>query len=458
MKKLFKTSKYLWAIAGVAILGTSCEKMIETPPPNEILVEDAINNTQDLQLLLNGSYNEIANTFGGFYQTMAELLSDNPALPNNNDYREVYNHNVLFFNSTSGAFYSQLYRGIFRANFVQDHIDDAKDLTPADRNRILGEVAFIRALGHFTAVRMYAQTYGYTADNSHPGIAVVTKVSTQPQARESVATAYASIEQDLTNAIANLPETNNGYATKWAAKALMAQVAFQKGDYAAAGTNALEVINSGAFTFADTVNTFHASALSEHIYSIISYGVNDQRSGAYTSNFAAGVPAIVLAKQVYSGFNDVDNDKRLGQLEVINKGAQNEYIKTTQFDAPFFDIPVLHLTQMYYIAIESLAKQSQDLNTAVTLMNALINRAYVIPSTLSSTATANEILTRVRQERRIELMFQGDRIHEVKRLGAIEGERMFIRGHEWNCPGMMMQFPITEKTNIFEINPTGGCN
>ena len=458
MKKLFKTSKYIWAIAGVAILGTSCEKMIETPPPNEILVEDAINNTQDLQLLLNGSYNEIANTFGGFYQTMAELLSDNPALPNNNDYREVYNHNVLFFNSTSGAFYSQLYRGIFRANFVQDHIDDAKDLTPADRNRILGEVAFIRALGHFTAVRMYAQTYGFTADNSHPGIAVVTKVSTQPQARESVATAYASIEQDLTNAIANLPETNNGYATKWAAKALMAQVAFQKGDYAAAGTNALEVINSGAFTFADTVNTVHASALSEHIYSIISYGVNDQRSGAYTSNFAAGVPAIVLAKQVYSGFNDVDNDKRLGQLEVINKGAQNEYIKTTQFDAPFFDIPVLHLTQMYYIAIESLAKQSQDLNTAVTLMNALINRAYVIPSTLSSTATANEILTRVRQERRIELMFQGDRIHEVKRLGAIEGERMFVRGHEWNCPGMMMQFPITEKTNIFEINPTGGCN
>ena len=66
MKKLFKTSKYLWAIAGVTILGTSCEKMIETPPPNEILVEDAINNTQDLQLLLNGSYNEIANTFGGF--------------------------------------------------------------------------------------------------------------------------------------------------------------------------------------------------------------------------------------------------------------------------------------------------------------------------------------------------------------------------------------------------------
>jgi len=458
MKKLFKSYKYLWAVAGVALLSTSCEKMIETPPPNEILVDSAIHNTQDLQMLLNGSYNEIANTFGGFYQTMAELLSDNPALPNNNDYREVYNHNVLFFNSTSGAFYSQLYRGIFRANFVQDHIDDAKGITAEDRDRILGEVAFIRALGHFTAVRMYAQTYGFTADNSHPGIAIVKKVTTQPQARESVASAYASIEEDLTNAINKLPEINNGYATKWAAKALMAQVAFQKGDYATAGNVALEVINSGAFTLADTVNTFHSSANTEHIYSIISYGVNDQRSGAYTSNFAAGVPAIVLAKQVYSGFTNIDNDKRLMQLEVINKGAQNEYIKTTQFDAPYFDVPVLHLTQMYYIAIESLAKQNKDLGTASAMLNSLINRAYYVPTTISTTANSTEILTRVRQERRIELMFQGDRIHEIKRLGAIEGERMFVRGHEWNCPGMMMQFPITEKTDIFEINPTGGCN
>jgi hypothetical protein len=35
---------------------------------------------------------------------------------------------------------------------------------------------------------------------------------------------------------------------------------------------------------------------------------------------------------------------------------------------------------------------------------------------------------------------------------------MFVRGHEWNCPGFMLQFPITEQTSIFEINPTGGCN
>jgi len=440
------------------MFNTSCEDMIETPPPNEILVDDAIKSEDDLQQLLNGSYHEMANTFGGFYQTLAELMSDNVALPNNNDYREVYNHNVLFFNGTSGAFYSQLYRGIFRANFVETHIDDATDLTEESRDRILGEVSFIRALGHFTAVRMYAQPYGYTTDNSHDGIAVTTKVGTTPQKRESVKVAYDAIITDLENAINKLPEENNGYATSWAAKALMAQVAFQMGDYSTAGDMANEVINSGLFTLADTVNVFDASASSEHIYSIISYGVNDQRSGSYTGNFAAAVPVIQMDKALYASFTNVDNDKRLQMLEVVNKGAQNEFIKTTQFNAPYFNIPILHLTMMHLIRAESYAKQGIDLSVATQDVNDIRTRAYITPSLLPSAATASQILDAVRAERKIELLFQGDRIHEVKRLGAIEGENLFIRGHEWNCKGMLLQFPITEKTEIFNINPTGGCD
>ncbi len=458
MKKMLKFGKYIAVVLGLSALGTSCEKMIETPPPNEILVEDAIQNTQDLQKLLNGSYNEVANSFGGFYQTMAELMSDNLALPNNNDYREIYNHNVLFFNTTSGAFYSQLYRAIFRANFVQEHMSDAKDLTAEDSKRISGEVAFIRALCHFTAVRMYAQPWGYTADNSHDGIAVVRTVVTTPQKRESVATAYAAIEDDLNMAIANLPESNNGYATKWAAKALLAQVAFQKGDYNTAIKESNDVIGSGLFTLSDTVNVFTTSAESEHIYSIISYGVNDQRSGSYTSNFASGVPACQMDKALYASLDNKTTDKRLMLLSVVNKGAQNEFIRSNMFNQPYFNVPVLHLKQMLLIRAESMATLGTDYAQAITDINVIINKSYTVPQLLDANATPAEILARIRQERRVELMFQGDRIHEVKRLGAIEKERMFIRGHEWNCKGMLMQFPITEKTDIFNINPTGGCD
>ena len=112
----FKPFAMLLSFAVVGEAMVSCDNMIETPPPNELLVDDAIKTTDDLQRLLNASYNEVANTFGGFSQMMSEMQSDNLSSPNNNDLRELHSHNVLFFNSTCGGYYSILYRSIFRAN------------------------------------------------------------------------------------------------------------------------------------------------------------------------------------------------------------------------------------------------------------------------------------------------------------------------------------------------------
>ena len=142
---------FIFAIALIGFGLSSCDKMIETPPPNEVPIVDAVKTADDLQRLLNGSYNEVANLNGGFSQMLAEMLGDNLSSPNNNDLREVYNHNVLFFNSTTGGYYSMIYRSIFRANFVESKIDAVTGLSGTEKDRILGEVAFIRALGQVPA-------------------------------------------------------------------------------------------------------------------------------------------------------------------------------------------------------------------------------------------------------------------------------------------------------------------
>lgn len=466
MKHLFnKKYTFFAAIAALGLFIGGCENMIETPPPNEIPVADAVKTADDLQRLLNGSYNELANTNGGFSQMLAEMLGDNLNLPNNNDLKEVYNHNVLFFNTTSGGYYSMIYRMIFRANFVESKINDVTGLSAEDKNRILGEVAFIRALGHFTAVRMYAQPYGFTSDNSHPGIAIQRKVTTQPMPRESVAAAYSSIISDLQTAISNLGDNNalntNGpcYATKWSAKALLANVYFQMGNYTDAGILSNEVIESNKFTFTDTVNLFDPKGYSEHIFSVVSTGITDKRSGGYSDNYAPGVPTCQLDKALWATIKGNSSDKRIAMLQAVNPGAQNEFVKSNQFNAPFFNVPVLHLTQMMLVRAESYAMANTNLSTAIADINKIISRAYTDNTkAVSASATASEVLAAVRSERRIELLFQGDRIHEIKRLGAIEGQNLFVHGHPWNCKGIIMQFPITEKTSIFDINPTGGCN
>jgi hypothetical protein len=459
-KSLFHSFALFISMTLVGVSFVSCDNMIETPPPNELLVDDAIKTTDDLQRLLNSSYNEVANTFGGFSQMMSEMQSDNLSNPNNNDLRELYSHNVLFFNGTVGGYYSILYRAVFRANFVQDNMDKVSDLSAADKERITGEIKFIRGLCHFTAVRMFAHPYGYTAGNVHPGIAIVKTASTKPSPRLSVAEAYDAILNDLKDAETALPESNGDYADKMSAKALLAQVYFQMGKYTDAASYAGAVIDSKKYTLSDTVNLFASESSSEHIFKIVSTGVNDKRSGAFSDYYAPGNPTGQLSRELWANLNvDLAIDKRLKLLTVVNAGAQNEFVKSEMFNAPFFNVPVLHLTQMHLIRAEALAKSGGDLTTATADINAIIQRAYTDNSKIvPAGSTAQQIITATRAQRRIELLFQGDRTPEIKRLGAVETENIFVRGHRWDCPGFLLQFPITEKTTIFEINPTGGCN
>ena len=156
-----KTTLITGFIAVSAFTFNACDKWIETPPPNELIADSAITSADDLQRLLNSSYNEMANTFGGFTQMMSEMMSDNLTIPNNNDLREVYTHNVLFFNSTSGGHYANLYRIIFRANFVQDNMNKVS-LTEEEKNRFTGEIKFLRALSHFQAVLVCSSLWIYS--------------------------------------------------------------------------------------------------------------------------------------------------------------------------------------------------------------------------------------------------------------------------------------------------------
>lgn len=454
-----RTLTAVLAVFALGVFASGCDKMIDTRPENELLVEDAVKTSADLQKLLNGSYNEVANTYGGFAQVISEFMADNLSLPNNNDYREVFNHNTLFFNTTCGSLYGNLYRAIFRANFVMESFPLAADLNETDRNRMEGEAKFIRAMCHFTAVRLFAHPWGYSADNSHPGIGLALKADRTPLARSSVAAAYASIISDLKDAATLLPESNGNYATKYAAQALLAEVYFQQGAYSDAGTQASAVISSARYTFSDTLNRFTPKGASEAIFSVVSTGINDNRGGGFRDNYSPGLPLCQVSRQFFSTVNTDTADKRLAYFVTLNKGQANELVKTNLYNAPLFDVPVLHLTRLHLIRAEALAKTGTDLSTAIADMNAIIGRAYKNNNRiLAAGSTATQIIEAARYQRRMELMFEGDRIHDLKRLAAVEKQNIIVRGHSWDCRGFILQFPISDQTSIFPLNPTGGCD
>jgi len=450
-------------ITALLFTASACNKLLEVEPQNETLAEEALQNKDDLQKLLNSCYDVMANATNGRTQIFSELLSDNLEQPFNNDnFREIYTRSSNFFNNTVGSNYADFYICIYRVNILNQEIDKVPGLSPEEKTRILAEASFLRAMANFELVKLWAQPYGFSSNNSHLGISLRLSPSQDPITRSSVGQTYVQILSDLSAALNDLPATNGNYADKNAVKGLLAKVYFQMQDYPNAAFYASEVINLGNFIMSDSVNHFdNVNFQSEYIFKFISTSATDNRASGFIDNYRSdnnATPQLRISTELYGLLNQRASDLRNKMVSVFNEGTENEFYGVLKFNKDFFSVPYIHLTELKMIRCESLAELNQDLPTAVSDINDIMDRAYGAGIVnLPAQATANDILTAVRYERRLEFFAEGDRTQQLKRLGA-EGENIVIRNAPWDCPGMILQFPISERTTGFIMNQEGGCN
>lgn len=148
------------------------------------------------------------------------------------------------------------YRGIYRANVAIQGISGA-DINQTLKARLIGENKFLRAYYYFFLVRGWG------------GVPLVTEPLRPGEFEQPRATAqaiYDLIEQDLTEAIAALPEKSGytaadlGRATKGAARALLAEALLYQGDFAGALQQAQAVIQSGQYGLFSDYQTLFTQA------------------------------------------------------------------------------------------------------------------------------------------------------------------------------------------------------
>jgi hypothetical protein len=148
------------------------------------------------------------------------------------------------------------YRGIYRANVAMQGISGA-NIDATLKARLIGENKFLRAYYYFFLVRGWG------------GVPLITQPLTPGEFTQTRATAeevYNLIEQDLTDAIAALPEKSGypaadlGRATKGAARALLAEVYLHQGDFANALQQAQAVITSNQYSLFSDYSTLFSPA------------------------------------------------------------------------------------------------------------------------------------------------------------------------------------------------------
>ncbi len=461
--------KKILILAVIVSIGfSSCKKWLDQPPVGA-LREDLFNTSSDAQETLNSCYDALANLYDGRIQSISELLTDNITQPNtNNDLRSVYSRQTTFFNSTTNKVYQDLYTVIWRCNTLIDNIDLISDFAPGQKDRLIAEARFLRGFCHWSACKLWAQPYGYTAGNTHPGIPIRDKATADPLLRNSVKEVYDFVIEDLLFAHDNLPETNDIYASRYSASAVLANIYFLMNDYSNTVTYCNEIINSGNFTMLSNHARFPTISYDMNVISESVFGtasklylagvdtIQDRRCGTFVSYYRKnnGIAELMLSQnfQDFIGLNPADQRKTAWIEEENNRGFLAKVSASN-----LFSVPIIHLTELRLIRAEALAELGQELSTAIDDVNAIRLRAYGPGGEISASSTATAIINAARVEYRIETIGEGKYLDQLKRRGT-KGESIIIRNAPYDCPGMAIQFPNAESTVIgFQLNPEGGC-
>ena len=249
---IYKTTALLLA----TMFLPSCDSELDVDPQNAINEEDFLNNPDNAVQLVNGVYNKMLdydiNSFS--WIGITSITSDDAdkgstAADNGTDKRRL---DMLTFESNDVSFndvWKGRYAGIYRANNAIFYLDQLQ-IDQSLKDRLIGEVKFLRAMWYFDLVRCFG---GVPVVVGNIDLNDTEAINEQVFTRRTKEEVYAQIETDLLEAIDKLPLKSQygsqdlGRATKGAAQALLAKAYLYQEKWNEAFTMAGEVTGSGEY-------------------------------------------------------------------------------------------------------------------------------------------------------------------------------------------------------------------
>jgi tetratricopeptide (TPR) repeat protein len=377
---------------------------------------------------LNGAYNDLSDNdlYGGQYMMSPDLLADagdvqwvgtfaSPA--------EIIRKNIQTNNAFVELQWTEAYEAINVANNVLSALDEIE--STQERERVEGEARFIRAVLYFELVRLFAQPWNAGDPASNPGVPLIlepteTISEDDDVTRNTVEQVYDQVITDLTTARDLLPESNDVFADTYAASAFLSRVHLMQQDYDDAAEAADRVLQSGQFelapTFAEAFN--NVEDIPEYIFAIqISSqdGQNDLNT-FYASEVDGGRGDINIQQQ---HLNRYDSTDARGEFFYTNAFGDVRTQKWQDDEADGANIPIVRLAEMYLTRAEGNLRAGTSVGPdPVDDVNTIRTRAGL--DTIS-TVTVDEVL----RQRRLELSFEGNLLHDLKRTGRSIGSLSF---------------------------------
>lgn len=421
MKKIFSIT-----LIGLFISIISCDDQLEVFPEDELASSIVFNNEVTITGAVNGLYSKLQDgDIFGEPQMVAEFMADNVnfvgSFPTFNDINQF---ETLADNASLRDFWIDLYETVGVANIIISQLSSIDNtIISADlQSQYIAEAKFVRALIFFELVNQWAQPYQQN-NGENLGIPLQLNpfqggdIATFQLERATVNEVHQQIISDLTDAIANLPDSNNLRATKGAAQALLSRLYLYREDWSNAANLANDAIQFGNlssdYSFYDqNVNS------SEHLFVVVNTAADNTVGSGFTTYFnpaPGGRGDAPFSQNLIDAFAQESNDKRFTDLSASATDAGgNETYFTTKFPDVVNDAslaPVLRVTEMYLTRAEANFRAGTTVgDTPLNDINALRNRAGL-------TALISLSLENILEERRKELCFEGHRRMDLLRNG-----------------------------------------
>jgi starch-binding outer membrane protein, SusD/RagB family len=488
------------AIAGLivaAVTISSCGKKDTV----ELLPEfnyDAINNPSSMaqvEEVLLGAYsgfrsNDYYRTFNtsGPWSVLPDMMAEDLQETTENLPQDRSMTDWNYFPSTDRIknTFDAPYVVIARANLVLRDVDKfTTSLNQKLANRVKGQALAIRAHAHFDLFRYWAVTYdrNSTSDLALPYMTEFKFSSEVKPARTNNKDYYDKIFGDLNNAAALLADVDRpvngsgnsrGFIDLAAVKAMQARINLYAGQYAAAITAATDAINARPLVTignpSQYAGMFNETAAGEIIWNVqFDAGQGGPGGSLYYAigNRNAFRPTDVITNIGGTSGLIRNNDMRYNAFfQVVNSsgGTPRVTIKKHNGKGSLTDnvcnFTVFRTGEMYLIRAEAYAKSGQE-PLAMADLNFL--RRNRITGYSDESLTGAALLTAIADERRRELVAEGHRFFDLKRLGTAArsitrvpgcGNPSIYPSGKCNLAGNAREWALPIPLNEISVNPS----
>lgn len=429
---------------------TSCN-VLEQDPVLDIDSEKAITNKGGAVAALLGAYSELQNNsyYGRDYVAFSYLSSGEAEWSGTyNQYQQFIQHDIVADNNFLAPMWAQIYKVVNSTNHLIAKVPNIEDrnLTAAERNQILGEAYFIRALAYFDLGRAWG------------GVPLVlsptqTKEDGANIGRATLAETYAQVLADLDQAEALLaPLTLRTRASQEAAKALKARLHLYLEEWEQAEQLATEVIETNRFSLVSPYVAFIETKETEESIFELAYNNADRNNHAHY-----GYPSSLGGRYEWHPADDLLAelaDPAIGG----NRGAIISYLGSIPYSTKYFRIGtgddpayILRIAEQYLLRAEArLKKTAPDIAGALADLNEVRERAGLTALNLDN---VDDILLAIEQERRLEFAFEGHQWFDLIRTGRAAAVIGITDSNKYLYPIPLNEIIADEALNPADQNP-----